>query len=197
MPFQRDQKQLNKFSSRDTDYEKVLNAITTCIRVGKKETRKAAICEQPGHSEERRLGQCFPGRYGTRLISIECLRSLGFPHIDDRRHDIALAHQDTCDWLFKTEQFQQWRDRYNLLTHNGVLWIKGKPGAGKLTLMKHILSHCQKAFTNHVIGAYFFNARGSKLGKTPLGMFRSLLYQLLEKDPRALCSLVSRQAEKA
>lgn len=36
---------------------------------------------------------------------------------------------------------------------------------------------------DYVIAAYFFNARGSKLEKTPLGMLRSLLYQLLEQDP--------------
>lgn len=31
MPFQRNHKNLNKFVDRDTDYRKVLNAITTCI----------------------------------------------------------------------------------------------------------------------------------------------------------------------
>ena len=49
--------------------------------------------------------------------------------------------------------------------------------------MKHTLLYCQETFKDHVIAAYFFNARGNKLEKTPLGMLRSLLYQLLEQDP--------------
>ena len=48
--------------------------------------------------------------------------------------------------------------------------------------MKHTLGYCQEIFKDHVIAAYFFNARGSMLEKTPLGMLRSLLYQLLEQD---------------
>ena len=48
--------------------------------------------------------------------------------------------------------------------------------------MKHTLDHCREIFKDHIIAAYFFNARGSTLEKTPLGMLRSLLYQLLEQD---------------
>ncbi|KAK4138478.1 hypothetical protein BT67DRAFT_368450, partial [Trichocladium antarcticum] len=68
----------------------------------------------------------------------------------------------------------KWRDRADLPAHNGVLWIKGKPGAGKSTLMKHALQHCEEVFVDHLIVAYFFNARGEILEKTPLGMLRSI-----------------------
>jgi hypothetical protein len=36
--------------------------------------------------------------------------------------------------------------------------------------------------TDYITAAYFFNARGNELEKTPLGMFRLLLYQLLDQD---------------
>ncbi|KAK4182399.1 nucleoside phosphorylase domain-containing protein [Podospora australis] len=111
-----------------------------------------------------------------------CLRSLGFRDIDARLHDIAAAYQGTCDWLFSTTQFQKWRDRIDLSSHNGVLWIKGKPGAGKSTLMKHALHRCEELSADHLIVAYFFNARGEILEKTPLGMLQSIVYQLLDKD---------------
>jgi hypothetical protein len=84
--------------------------------------------------------------------------------------------------LFSTAPFQEWRARTDLLTHNGVLWIKGKPGAGKSTLMKHALGYCQKIFDNHLIVSYFFNARGAKLDKERVGMLRSIVYQLIYKD---------------
>lgn len=103
--------------------------------------------------------------------------------MDDRRIDISPAHRGTCDWLFQTVPFCQWWNRESLQNHHGVLWIKGKPGAGKSTLMKHAYLHCQRTMTGHIIASFFFNARGaSNLERTPLGMLRSLLYQVLDND---------------
>lgn len=48
--------------------------------------------------------------------------------------------------------------------------------------MNHALTYCEKVLKDHLIMAYFFNARGGVLEKTPLGMLRSILYQLLSKD---------------
>jgi len=48
--------------------------------------------------------------------------------------------------------------------------------------MKHALLHCKEILKDHVIAAYFFNARGDKLEKTPQGLFRSLVYQLVDQD---------------
>ncbi|KAL6799444.1 ankyrin repeat-containing domain protein [Trichoderma sp. SZMC 28013] len=76
--------------------------------------------------------------------------------------------------------FRRWYDR---IEHdNGLLWIKGNPGTGKSTLMKHILEHCQTK-EDYVVASYFFNARGDELEQTPLGMLRSLLFQLLDHEP--------------
>jgi ankyrin repeat domain-containing protein 50 len=52
--------------------------------------------------------------------------------------------------------------------------------------MRHTLLYCRDTLKDHVIAAYFFNARGNTLEKTPLGMLRSLLYQLLDQD-RVMC----------
>ncbi|KAH8696903.1 ankyrin repeat-containing domain protein [Phaeosphaeriaceae sp. PMI808] len=118
------------------------------------------------------------------LMPCACLRSLGFLEIDYREHDICDAVDNTCDWLFRTTKFERWRARTDLATYNGVLCIKGKPGAGKSTLMKHTLAHCKQAFPDHLIVAYFFNARGGALEKTPLGMLRSMVYQLIKQDDK-------------
>ncbi|KAL6886900.1 ankyrin repeat-containing domain protein [Trichoderma evansii] len=104
--------------------------------------------------------------------------------MDDRKEDISVAHPQTCDWFFKTNQFQQWCLRDNIPSHNGVLWIKGHPGTGKSTLMKHTLTHFEETSSKtHIIAAHFFNARGDTSEQTLLSMLRSLLYQLLETEP--------------
>ncbi|KAK1984510.1 hypothetical protein LZ30DRAFT_651621 [Colletotrichum cereale] len=112
-----------------------------------------------------------------------CLRSLAFREINARRHDIVPAHPDTCDWLFDTLEFRQWMDPVYLQVHNGVFWIKGKPGVGKSTLMEHVFHHFKKLnSSDYLLIAYFFNARGETLEKTPLGMLRSIAFQLLQTD---------------
>jgi len=93
------------------------------------------------------------------------------------------AHKGTCDWLFKSSQFQKWQHRRSLESHNGVLWIKGHPGTGKSTLMLHNVTYCEKEFKGHIICSHFFSARGHSDEKSPLGLWRSLVYQMVEKDP--------------
>jgi hypothetical protein len=77
-----------------------------------------------------------------------------------------------------------------------VLWLKGKPGVGKSTLMKHALSHCKKRFDDQLIVAYFFNARGERLEKTALGMLRSMVYQLVQRDDTIRDHFILRFREK-
>ena len=120
----------------------------------------------------------------SKDIKKDCLLSLSFPTIDARRQSVVGAHPTTCNWLFSTAQFRKWERRDDIASFNGVLWIKGKPGAGKSTLMKHAFHYHQNKFPNHVIAAYFFNARGDTLERSPLGMLRSLLYQLLDQSPQ-------------
>lgn len=113
--------------------------------------------------------------------STACLRSLGFSGMRSRQQDIAFAEPDTCDWLFDTHESRAWRDPNRLHTHHGVLWLKGKPGVGKSTLMKHALHRYQDdLFEGYLVVAYFFNARGGKLERSPLGFLRSIVHQLIE-----------------
>ncbi|KAK1241852.1 hypothetical protein MKX07_007675 [Trichoderma sp. CBMAI-0711] len=114
----------------------------------------------------------------------DCLLSLSYQTMDARRIDISSAHPETCDWIFDTEQFLKWHSRAEFCSHNGVLWVKGNPGTGKSTLMKHIFENCErKFFEKHLIAAHFFNARGDSFEQTPLGMLRSILYQLVDQEP--------------
>ncbi|KAJ5672083.1 hypothetical protein N7507_001210 [Penicillium longicatenatum] len=59
------------------------------------------------------------------------------------------------------------------------------PGAGKSTIMKFAyLNMKRKARQKHAVTAsFFFNARGEYLERSTLGMYRSLLLQLLEGYP--------------
>jgi ankyrin repeat protein len=115
------------------------------------------------------------------------MKSLGFNVMDSRLATIGIAHRDTCSWLYSRAEYLTWQDPGSRAEHHGFLWIKGKPGAGKSTLMKHALHHAQSLDQrNTAILSFFFNARGRDLEKTTEGMYRSLLHQVYRTFPDRL-----------
>ncbi|PGH07190.1 hypothetical protein GX51_01977 [Blastomyces parvus] len=113
------------------------------------------------------------------------LNSLRFAQIDSRKSTIKTAHNKTCRWFLSRPDYEAWLDPAKLTQHYGFLWISGKPGAGKSTIMKFAYSEMKRKARRQdaIIVSFFFNARGEHLEKSILGMYRSLLLQLLEGHP--------------
>jgi len=111
------------------------------------------------------------------------LHSLRFDQIDARHATIRTAHAKTCRWLLSKSEYQDWLDVSKLSDHHGFLWIKGKPATGKSTIMKFAYTDAKEKKADTVVISFFFNARGDELEKSSLGMYRSLLFQLLEQLP--------------
>jgi ankyrin repeat protein len=122
---------------------------------------------------------------GKRQALMESLR---FDQIEARYATIKNAHAKTCKWLLRKSEHTEWLDPTRLSDHHGFLWIKGKPGTGKSTLMKFAFSQASKSRKSSIVIAFFFNTRGETLEKTVIGMYRSLLLQLLEKVPTLQCN---------
>jgi ankyrin repeat protein len=115
------------------------------------------------------------------------MRSLSFNVMDSRLVTITIAYRETCSWLYTRAEYLRWQDPEYRAEHHGFLWIKGKPGAGKSTLMKHALQHAQDLDQgNTAILSFLFNARGRDLEKTTEGMYRSLLHQVYKAFPDRL-----------
>ncbi|KAK2611965.1 hypothetical protein QQS21_002071 [Conoideocrella luteorostrata] len=140
-------------------------------------------------------GNHFPGAtfrgsvyFGTgeRLIlPQDCWKSLAFLEMESRLKDIDDAATGTCEWISSNEVYTRWAS-----SHRGLLWIKGKPGSGKSTLLRHVLRNVKEALgPDPLILSFFFHGRGAELQRTPLGLFRSLLYQLRD-TPGALLDVV-------
>ena len=102
--------------------------------------------------------------------------------MDARYATIKTAHTKTCRWLLKKPKYRDWLDINKATDNHGFLWIRGKPGSGKSTLMKFAVGNARKATTDTVV-SFFFNARGEDLDKSTLGMYQSLLYQILKEIP--------------
>lgn len=133
----------------------------------------------------------------------ECLKSLNFNELQNREFDIANPLESTATWIFNHRDYLDWVswEVPHSDTHRGLLWLKGKPGSGKSTLMKESLNRT-KASTVDVdssicIAGFFFTSRTNvKLQKTPLGLFRTLLHDLIKQDRALLCTFISEYKKK-
>jgi ankyrin repeat protein/nucleoside-triphosphatase THEP1 len=117
------------------------------------------------------------------------LDSLTFEQIDSRHATIKTQHSKTCQWLLGHPKYVEWLEPIHFISHHGFLWISGKPGAGKSTLMKFAYTYAKnkwKATADATVIAFFFNARGVQLEKSTEGMYRSLLFQVIQRFPDVL-----------
>ncbi|KAM0146728.1 hypothetical protein ACHAPG_010988 [Botrytis cinerea] len=101
------------------------------------------------------------------------LSSIYYPEMEQRRRNANNAYPGTCSWISQDRSYVQWKEM-----QRSLMWIKGKPGAGKSTLMAYILSNFRYRDSRHLVLNFFFHGRGAPLQKGPEGMYRQLLYQL-------------------
>ena len=114
----------------------------------------------------------------------QLLTALAFDEQDSRHQNIKAALKKTCEWFRTDDYYLRWLDPACYSDHHGFLWISGKPGSGKSTLMKFLLSDVVKTASRQpetAVVSFFFNARGTELEKSTLGLYRSLLFQILTK----------------
>lgn len=98
-----------------------------------KETAKARELIRLKEEEEKRR------EIRARQLQ-ECLASLSFPEMTQRRKSANRAFPGTCSWIQSHKLYQEW-----LELQCGLLWIKGNPGSGKSTIMAFLFEEMIKA----------------------------------------------------
>ncbi|KAK3681682.1 hypothetical protein B0T22DRAFT_433996 [Podospora appendiculata] len=166
----RDHREMCRFTGpNDGEYKKVAAALERMVTLAASTKPRDLIVSPEALGDDQR-----------RLL----MDSLKFDQMDSRQMSVKTAHLKTCQWLLKRPEYRDWVDKRKSGQHHGFLWMRGKAGAGKSTLMKFALKLARSRMKDKVIISFFFNARGDDLEKSTLGMYRSLLLQLLERLPR-------------
>ncbi|RFU33672.1 hypothetical protein B7463_g2672, partial [Scytalidium lignicola] len=128
--------------------------------------------------------------------------SLHFSSITERYEAVDESHATTFDWIFRrpedTIQYAEGRRWGNfndwLKSGSGLYWINGKAGSGKSTLMKYIVSHRNACLllkrwagdSSLCTVSFFFWNSGSRLQRSQIGLFRSLLVEVLNQHPELI-----------
>lgn len=119
----------------------------------------------------------------------EMFDRLRFEQLDARLFNLRKAQSKTCGWVTRRKDYCRWFDAENLEGNDGFFWIKGNPGTGKSITMKFLYQNAQRrlakarAAKEKLVISFFFNARGDELEKSTLGLYRSLLFNLLTLEP--------------
>jgi hypothetical protein len=127
-------------------------------------------------------------------VNRDILESLQFEAQTERYEGIAEAHERTFKWIYQKTQPEDnhWDNFVDWLEYgNGLYWINGKAGSGKSTLMKYI---CHNSLTCDYLATwaqgkrlctaeFYFWDLGTSLQKSQIGLFRSLLCEILRQAP--------------
>jgi hypothetical protein len=143
------------------------------------------------------------------------LASLKYTGMNERRNRVSESFPSTFDWIFAADRdsdeatntgsnenksrpditwpcFRDW-----LRSEETTYWISGEPGSGKTTLVKHILNHrLTQSYlatwrSDAVIISHFFWRPGTPMQQNIRGMLSSLVYQLLETQPKLTDAVLS------
>lgn len=120
--------------------------------------------------------------------------ALWYPEMASRQQQIGRAHDQTFQWIFEDprEKDEPWDNFVSwLLEGSELYWINGKAGSGKSTLMKYVNDEPRTlqaledwaGLTSLVVGRFFFWNSGFEMEKSLEGLFRSLIYQIIEQAP--------------
>ena len=123
------------------------------------------------------------------ILKTECLKSLSFPNMDQREVLVEDAATKTCAWLLNHGEYKTW-----LGQRHALLFIVGKPGAGKSTSIRYALQDA--SYNTEVVTCFFFFGRGNDPQKNSCGLFRSLLHQLLDQIPEMLSDFIPTYRKK-
>ena len=120
----------------------------------------------------------------------QIMRSLRCDGLNNRYHNIKPAVEGTCDWILETEEYAKWVEHpedaeavFLSQIFFPFLFIEGRSGDGKSTMMKFIVDECRLNSKHHVI-SFFFHADGDPRELWSIYLYRSLLQQLLFRVPR-------------
>ncbi|OCL12311.1 hypothetical protein AOQ84DRAFT_159172 [Glonium stellatum] len=128
---------------------------------------------------------------GSRREDRAFLESLSFPEMEEAVKVDDLVADSTCVWLFEHPKYRQW------LTQSGstILWIKGKPGSGKSTLMTSLVHEFQQSVSRHykpaLVATFLFRSGGHFMRRSASGLFQSLLYQVFPQVPMFLAKVTN------
>ncbi|KAJ4258829.1 hypothetical protein NW762_007916 [Fusarium torreyae] len=119
----------------------------------------------------------------------QCLRALFVTDpLSDREGLVTTKGQrtqGTCEWIPKTQKYQDWN-----ATRDGLLWISGPPGKGK-TIMSIYLTRLLEESRPDATVIWFLCDNKTASRNSAVNVLRGLMTQLIQTHPHLISFLLS------
>ena len=181
MPMNADHRSICKFETRnDANYVLIRNSLATTVQA----ITESKLVED---SIERETNE----RLRQRQLS-DLAKYLQVP--EDMDDDLANVKDvrltGTCEWFIKKESYQMWRS--TAADAPQVLWVSGRPAAGKSVLAGYVIDQLLEDQTRC---SYYFFKYGDEFKSRLSTCLRSLVFQMACKDISILELLTAMQRE--
>lgn len=111
--------------------------------------------------------------------------------LDDDLASVSEARiRGSCEWILNKDSYIKWRD--GQFGDSRMLWIKGKPAAGKSVLAGYVIDQLEKSGSSY---SYFFFKHSVKSKSSLDRCFRKLAFQMALSDPEACEAVLTMQAD--
>ncbi|KAK7709955.1 hypothetical protein SLS64_006200 [Diaporthe eres] len=101
---------------------------------------------------------------------------------DDIMMQDSLRHPESCGWLSRKRYYVDWKDSLD----SRLLWIRGRPGAGKSVLSGHVVNDLRE---HGVDCCFFFFQSSDKTKSSPNAFLRSMAWQMAMLHPEILSKI--------
>ncbi|KAI0855733.1 hypothetical protein F4860DRAFT_529974 [Xylaria cubensis] len=130
------------------------------------------------------IGNVQGVHYGDNVHYINPTDNLSLKHIALKIHNAMIRRwidSETCDWLLQRSDFQLWK---NTKAKSSFLWLHGRPGCGKSTLMSRVIQSIyhdslEVRGSNDICLLYFYVGFGDD--KDNDNLFRNMLLTFWEQ----------------
>ncbi|KAJ5628450.1 hypothetical protein N7490_010678 [Penicillium lividum] len=110
---------------------------------------------------------------GDRLEALNTFLSVSEPPEGDLMSQDDVRVPGSCEWFLRRTSFQRWLDS----SCPQILWLRGRPGAGKTVLASHIINHLRNSGQDC---CFFFFKDDDKSKVTISSFLRSLAWQMAQ-----------------
>ncbi|VUC29166.1 unnamed protein product [Clonostachys rosea] len=169
-----DHRHMSKFESHDDpNYRLLRNALHTALDM--------ATSSLTDHDIHHHRDSAYSyGVDSTLSVADELIQLMAYlgasENLEDDLTDIqVLKEPGSCEWFTQSDCFTTWEQG----DAPQVLWLTGRPAAGKSILSGHVVDHLS---TSTIFCSYFFFKHGTGGGSALSECLLSIAYQMAKKD---------------
>ncbi|PVI01289.1 hypothetical protein DM02DRAFT_525316 [Periconia macrospinosa] len=136
--------------------------------------------------EEQRLSMTDRENFGRMQAINAWLKPTDLEFEQEFLMGMRANYPDTCRWLLRDDTFDEWFDpQCTTTTSPKLLWLNGKPGAGKTVLASVVVQEARALKPTPTVLFFYFKHEDSDRNNF-LSMARTLLMQIIKQTPLAL-----------